>query len=512
MPQQIFKHARIALIVVGAFVAAEQLTIAQTEPPAGGQGGREGGGRQRGNGGNTGGRGGMGGFMGGQGGRGGMGNMGGMGRGMQDIREALEADFMRRDLPIFVRQLSLTEDQSGVLETLYVDYEAQYQPEVESVQMAMSQIGQTMMRSFMSPERQQRMQGMWDGMRKEMEALEAQNGPMDDDTRRQFFRERMQKATEQFANEAQNSGLDAEIKSGIGEMLTKMEAWQTRKSQLRDGFSEGLKAVLDDDQLSQWPAFERFLVREKTLPKGRISGENVNLFLVIDDLRMPPEEFAKVEPHFNDYETRLDGALRARNAYLEESMPRLFKSIQQSDVDGAARIFKRQAELRSAVRDVNDEYRTTMVNALGGGETEWGRALDGAVLKAGWSRIYDDTSTARMFEAALQIDGLEADKVQAIAEMFAQYGTEIRPVNERLKGLARTEEPTRIAEEGERFATAIASGVSGFARGMGGAMGGGEREDPMRKAYDERSAIGDRYEERLKALLTPEQIESLPSG
>ena len=33
------------------------------------------------------------------------GGMGGMGRGMQDLREALEADFMRRDVPIFVRQI-----------------------------------------------------------------------------------------------------------------------------------------------------------------------------------------------------------------------------------------------------------------------------------------------------------------------------------------------------------------------------------------------------------------------
>ena len=32
----------------------------------------------------------------------------------------------------------------------------------------------------------------------------------------------------------------------------------------------------------------------------------------------------------------------------------------------------------------------------------------------------------------------------------------------------------------------------------------------MRKVFDERTALGDRYEERLKGLLTPEQFEKLP--
>ena len=34
----------------------------------------------------------------------------------------------------------------------------------------------------------------------------------------------------------------------------------------------------------------------------------------------------------------------------------------------------------------------------------------------------------------------------------------------------------------------------------------------MRKVFDERNDLGERYEERLKALLTPEQFEKLPRG
>jgi hypothetical protein len=441
----------------------------------------------------------------------GMGGMGGMGRGMQDVREALEPDFARGDVRIFVRQLALTEDQSGVLETLIVDYETQYEPESNAIQTAMSEIGRTMMRSFMTPERQEQMRQTWESIQAEMKEAEAA-GAMDEEARGAFIRERMQKASEKFAAAAETSGIDAEIKAAMGQLLEKMEEWQSRKALLRDNFASGLKAVLDDDQLSQWPAFERFLNREKTLPRGRISGENVNLFLVVDELRLPPEEFAKVEPMFNDYEGRLDAALRARNSYLEESMPRLFKSIKDADANDAGRIFERQAELRGAVRDVNEEFRTAMVGALG--ESTWSKQLDKAVLAAGWDRIYRATATDRMFEEAMKLEDLDPAVLQSVVDLFGQYRMELTPINDRLKNLARTEEPAQIVRDGERFVGMISQGIAGMARNMGrGGPGGADgAEDPSRKVFDERNALGERYQDRLKALLTPEQWEKLPKG
>jgi hypothetical protein len=490
---------------MATLVASESLVLAQNEPPAGQNGGQRGGDQNAR--GQRGGGGGMGRMFGGMGGQ--RGGMGGMGRGMQDMREALEADFQRRDVPIFVRQLNLTEDQSGVLETLFVDYETSFQPEAEAIQSAMMDIGRNMMQSFNSPERREQMQQMRDKFQQEFEAAEAANGPMDDDARRAFFRERMQKAVEEFAQQSQVNGLDAEVKAAMGQLLEKMEAWQSRKAQLRDNFTTGMKAVLDDDQLAQWPAFERFLSREKTLPRGRISGENLNLFFVVDELRMPPEEFAKLEPIFDDYETRLDNALRARNAYVEESMPKIMKAMQSQDSADAGRIFKRQADLRAAVRDVNEEFRKAMVNALG--ESAWAKTLDKAVLAGGWDRFYRPTNTDRMFEEAVKIEGLDPAVLQSVTDLYAGYRGELAPLNDRLKDLARTEEPDQIVRDGERFVSMISQGIGGMARAFGGG-GAEEREDPMRKVFDDRTELGTRYEERLKALLTPEQFEKLPRG
>jgi hypothetical protein len=366
------------------------------------------------------------------------------------------------------------------------------------------------MQSMMTPERQQQMRDTWDSIRKQVEEAEAANGPMDDDQRRQFFREQMQKATERFANEAVDSGLDAEVKDAMNEMLSKLEAWTMRKAELRDDFVFGMKAVLDDDQMTLWPAFDRFLVREKSLSRGRISGEDVNLFFEVDELRLPPDEFAKVEPLFDGYEQRLDEALRARNAYLESSMTDLFRAVRDGKSDGAGRIFKRQADLRSAVRDVNDDYRRQMVEALG--DSEWARSLDARVLEKGWQRIFRQTRTDRMFDDAMKIEGLAPETLQAVTDLYSQYRGEIAPVNERLKATARTEEPAELVRNGERFVGMMSQGIAGMARNFGPG-GDADREDPMRKLFDSRDAIGERYEERLKALLTPEQYESIaPRG
>jgi hypothetical protein len=58
----------------------------------------------------------------------------------------------------------------------------------------------------------------------------------------------------------------------------------------------------------------------------------------------------------------------------------------------------------------------------------------------------------------------------------------------------------------------VSQGIGGMARAFGGGGANEEREDPMRKVFDERNDLGERYEERLKALLTPEQFEKLPRG
>jgi hypothetical protein len=486
-------------------------------PPAGGQGGaggnqeggnRDGGGRggQRDGGGRRGG--GMGRMFGGFGGGPGGGPGGG---GMRDLREQLDPDFVRRDVPIFVEQLKLDKVQTTVLETVMKDYETEFTTASSEVQTQITELGQQLFQSVISPQMRDRMQDQMQQVQDELRQLrEEKGGELDEETRRQFFRDRMQKMQQEAMEERKTSGADAEMKKVLGQMFEKVNEWMTHKEAMRTRFVDGLKANLNDDQLTQWDAFDRFLRREKTLPKGRLSGESTNLFFVLDELKLPEEEFAKVQPQLDEYESSLDTALKSRNDYLASSAPKLFKSMQEGDSKEATRVMERQIELRTAVRNVNDQYRQSIVNALG--ETESAKKFEKAALENGYDRVYRASTAERAFAKALEFTDLDEGVRTSIVELQGQFLSEMGMKNREILAVVQKNEPTQQSADATRFVNMMASminGDMGFMNGQGGPFGD-RGPDLVREALDTRREIDDKYIERLKALLTPEQFAELP--
>jgi hypothetical protein len=491
-----------------AILAAAPVAFAQSGNqggnPNGGQTGGQDGGRRGG-----GGQGGPGGGM--RTGRG----FGGGGGGMADIREQLEPDFIRRDVPVFVQQLQLDSTQGLVLETLMGDYEESYETASTEVQGEIRDLGRQVFSSMVSPEMRERMMTVGQEVQEDLRRLAEERGaPLSEEERRTFFRERMQQIQQQMAAESQAGG-NAEMKRLMGDMFTRFEDWRVQKDTMRKDFVDGLKATLSDDQLALWPAFERFLTREKTLPRARLAGEGTNLILVLDNLELPPAAFEKVEPLLDNYEVRLDEALRARNDFLFQSTGKLFKALEQGDANDANRIIERQVDFRTAVRDVNDEYRTAFVSALG--EMPEAKLLEDTILAEAYERVYRATNTRRAFDAALKMEGVEPGVLESIVALDQSYGVELSGLNRQLYETLRKEEPARTARDAQRFVGMVTAAMNGdfSAMGMGGGMGGmfgrgDEGPDPVREAFDKREKVEDSYADRLKALLTPEQFEALP--
>lgn len=503
----------------GLIQTASARQSAPPPPPGqgGDQGGNQGGNAERGRGGQReggGGRGGMGRLFGGGGfGGGGFGGGGGPGGGgMRDLREQLEPDFVRRDVPIFVEQLKLDKMQTTVLETVMKDYETEFTKASSETQTQITELGQQLFQNFMSPGMRDRMTEQFQQVQDDLRQLrEEKGGELDDETRRQFFRERMEKFQREAMEERKANGADTEMKKVLDQMFQKVNAWMTQKEEMRVRFVDGVKANLNDDQLTQWDAFDRFLRREKTLPKGRLSGENTNLIYVLDELKLPEADFAKVEPQLDEYESSLDAALKSRNDFLASSTPRLFRALQEGDAKEGARIVDRQIELRTAVRNVNDQYRQSMVNALG--ETESAKKFEKAALESGYDRVYRSSTAERAFAKALEFTDLEEGVRKSIVELQAQFLQEMGMKSRDILAIVQKNEPVQQTAEATRFVTMMSSMMNGdmsFMSGPGGPFGGDRREDPVREAMDERRAIDDKYLERLKALLSPEQFAELP--
>jgi hypothetical protein len=460
----------------------------------GGNGGRQGGGR-RGQGGGPG--------MFGMGGRGG--RMGGMGLQSQ-MREAFEPDFMRRDVPLFKEQLTLEEPQMAVLEQLMRDYEDAFNPARDEITGQMQDLGRQMMAPMMNPQMQEKWRDSMTKAREQMEQMEAEKGaPLTQEERQQFFRDSMQKLGDEMQKEMKASGAFEEMRTQVGAIVTEFNKWQATKAQLRKTFVDGIQASLSDTQTRKWPAFMRFLAREKTLPRSTMSGEGVNLFAVLDESGLSKETFEKLQPIMDEYELQLDQALTARNDFLASNESKYLESIWKGDQDAAKKFATRSIEMREKVREVNDRYREAICAQL---SAEDAARVRKAALSAAYDRVYRSNPVERAFEAALQIEGLDAGVVDSLKALEQQYGTELSPLNDRIAQALRKEEPVQQTEDMVRIVGFMTGDVpmSQMFRGQGG----GNAQAESRKLLDDRSTMNDKYMERIKALLTPEQYESLP--
>ncbi|MAJ45813.1 MAG: hypothetical protein CBC35_00665 [Planctomycetes bacterium TMED75] len=426
---------------------------------------------------------------------------------MQQIREQLEPDFMRRDIPIFVTQLELDDTQEIILETIFEDYEVDYEGRSEEVQDTMRTLAREMFQQMMPQGMQQRMGETWRGIREELDRRAEEKGEeLSEDERRDFIRERMTQMQQEILSEREEQGLVQQGNPAISAMFTLFEEWVVEKAEMRERFINNLKAQLSDQQMAMWPAFNRFLVREKSLPRSRLSGENANLFLVIDREGIEGDAFVSIEPMFDDYELSLHEALVSRDAYLENSAPKLYRAFEERDLDKAKQIVERQVSYRKGVRDVNERYIDLFSAEVAKTDPDSAQMLRQAMLAEAYEEIYGPTRTQRAFEAALNME-LDQEVRSAMNDLQVAYLGELTSQNQRISTVVRKEEPKQQLAEVER--------ISSFLNGnfMGGMMSRwSNTEDPTRTAFEKRRDLDEVYFERLSAVLTPEQIEELPGG
>lgn len=494
----------LMLLVTGSALAQNPPTGA---PPAQGdaaQGGDRGGGRGNRDGGGRGGRGMMFGGPGGGGG-GGSGRMfGPMGRSLDsvtELREQFQPFVLKRDVPLMRDQLGLDQGQVTVVETLVGDYETQFNEASDKAQQAQRDAMMKMFQSFMGNGAREKFQESFQKIQADLEqmAVEA-GGELPPETRRQYFREQMQKMTEEMTKEREASGAAAETRRIAGEMAQAAERWRRERAEMDTHLLDGVRATLRDPQAAKWAAFDRFLRREKTLSRGRLSGESVNLFAVVDESGISKDSVGKLGTMLDEYEVRLDEALKRRNEYLAQNEAKALKAITEGDAKAMEQLADRMIDLRNGVRRVNEESRASIVAALPPDE---GRKVEKAALEAAYGRVYRATRTDRAFKAALELPDLSPDARKAIEELQAAYALEIEAMNQRITQTIRKSEPEQMKQEAVRAAGLLNGGARFF---------DGPPEDPADALYEKRGDMGDGFVKRMSALLTPEQAEKLPKG
>jgi hypothetical protein len=419
-----------------------------------------------------------------------------------ELREQFQPSILRRDVQLMRDELELDDTQVPIVETLVSDYETQFSEASEKAQQRQRDLMQRMFQSFMGGDMREKFQQSFQKIQSDLEqmAVEA-GGELPPETRRQYFREQMQKMSEEMAKEREASGAAAETRAIAADMVKSAESWRRERGDMDSRLLEEVQATLKDQQKAEWPAFDRFLRREKSLPRGRLSGESVNLFAVLDAAGLSKESMAKLGALLEEYEVRLDEALKRRNDYLGQNEAKALRAIQEGDARAMENLAERMIDLRNAVRAVNEESRTAIVAAL---SPEDGKRVERAALEAAYGRVYRATRADRAFAAALEMEDLTPDVRASIQDLQVLYGAEIESMNQRIAQSIRKSEPERMKQEAVR--------ASGLLSGGGGAFFGGQAEDPADALLEKRGETTDNYVKRLSALLTPEQAAKLPRG
>lgn len=222
--------------------------------------------------------------------------------GSAGFADAFRADFLERDMPLFVEHLKLEDWQRPIVEMLLQDYVQTFDAGIEQVKNQM----------------------------RDSQAIAGRSNPED----------------------------------VMAVILEPISRWDAERRILRDEFLLNIKAQLSGDQIARWPRFERTLRREKELPKGDLHGESVDLYSIFRSLRLPYEIEEATDSLLAEYELELDAALAARRVQIDSLQDGIKEAMASMDFEAGLAATDRIMQSRVVVRNVQDTWIERIAEAL----------------------------------------------------------------------------------------------------------------------------------------------------
>lgn len=298
-------------------------------------------------------------------------------------------------------------------------------------------------------------------------------------------RSKMEAARDAFRETGDPSEFQA-----MREEMTKVRA---DRKKLDASFMNDVKALLTDEQVAKWSKVEMAMNRDQLMRRGMLSGERVDLFRLVDDLKLADESRAPVDGLLSQYEVDLDRELVKRDAFTEKVITQM-DELREDPAKAQAMLEEgRTAGVR--VRDVNRRYARQISDLL---PAESKAAFDTAFQRESFPTVYRESSVTRGVNAAMGFDDLTEEQRGKLQEISEKYTREAATLNEKL---AKAEEENEMTMTAER--------MMGGRRGGGGGGGEGE-ETPLQLARQERRELDRKTNEALRGVLTESQREKLP--
>jgi len=433
-----------------------------------------------------------------------------------ELGEAFRSEYTRRDMQTFAEVLMLTDDQQGLLETLFRDYEEALHEGSDALREQMA--------PFRPPPpdeetRQTRRRVAEEIRQVAREMREESDKAQTAEQRRAVtdrYRDKIRALQDQLRELSPRTADREQADEARRHREQLAEQWNARKTVLSDQFLANVRAILDEPQQQRWPILERRLRREKTIGQGELSGESVDLISIVHGLQLEQEIQSTLDQALQEYAIQLDNALKARNDYLDRTRGQLYEMLRGGDADTVPALVNTMIALHKQVRDVNDTHLEIIASAIDAAAPEQphlaAQFRQDALLR-GYPRIFRTTRLQRLFEEAKALDTLDDDTLADVITLEEAYLAELTAHNLRLLQTVKAHDPERMRQRYERMGHRPDQRI---ARGEENA--GDEpartpipriRDNPMDDAFAARRETDRQYTDRLQALLGEEHFNQL---
>lgn len=298
---------------------------------------------------------------------------------MEYMAEAMQPEYMSRDLVVFAEGLNLDDTQEVIVEAMFDSYEDDFQTGWAATQ------------------------------------------------------ERLNRIAEEIREKPPTSS-----KETLEPVLNALGDWLIEKRHLDEGLLENVQAILVEQQRQLWPSFSQRLYREKHMNRGRLSGESVDLFQIVRDTGLSPVAETLISGQLDEYAVALDIAMRNRDAILRGNPKKLFDNILSGNSQRSPNLVDDLIRARVEVRDLNDRYIEIISGNLVGNDSEDFRLR---ALKRGYTRIYRRTPAQRLFRQAAENESYSEGIRAQIFQLEASYLQELEIINFELLEQTRNYEP-----------------------------------------------------------------------
>jgi hypothetical protein len=315
--------------------------------------------------------------------------------------------------------------------------------------------------------------------------------------------EEMRTKLDEARQAARDSG-DNSMWQSIGEQ---MNAFRVSRQKMEDQFFSDYKEILTPDQLTQWPTIERTRRREKTMGRGLMSGERMDVIKLVDDAKLPDDVKATLAPVLAQYEADLDRELVARNKVYDENVTKFMAAMRDptQNHDGLQKAFDQGKDASTRVREINKRYARQVEALLPESEhAPWEKAVKAATFPD----VYRPSGTSRQITAAEGFSDLDATQKEGIKALEASFTHDLDAVNDRL---ATTQEQQESTMTVDRMFARFGRGPGGQG-GAGQGGGGANSDDPMADIRQQKRDLERKASDSLKKILTPDQADRLPQG